>query len=104
MRFSAHSGPFGPVGNDAEAKDMGGDQLLEPTGEMTCAVKGSASCKNRTIDSWRHGRGVFLTTSDPPSVLLLPSALGVRLLWFEGPATEEGSGSGSATLPIAETC
>ena len=45
-----------------------------------------------------------MTTSDPPSAFVLPLILGVRLVWFEGPASTAVSGSRSVVLFIAGPC
>ena len=65
---------------------------------MTCAVNGSASCKNKMIENWAQGRGVFLTTSDPRLGLVLPLMLDARL------ASVAASESGSVATPNAELC
>lgn len=74
------------------------------TGEMTCEVNGSASCKNKMIENWAQGSGVFLTIPDPRLGLVLPTTLDARLTWFEGLANVATSESGSVTPPIAERC
>lgn len=71
---------------------------------MTCEVNGSASCKNKMIENWAQGSGVFLTIPDPRLGLVLPTTLDARLTWFEGPANVATSESGSVTPPIAERC
>ena len=65
---------------------------------MTWAVSGSASCKNKMIENWAQGRGVFLTTSDPRLGLGLPSMLDGRL------ASMVAAESGSVAAPTAELC
>ena len=75
----------------------------ELTGEMTCEVKGSASCKSKMMESWPQGRDVFLATSDLVLVRMLPLMLGARLLvWVEDPVNVEPSDSDSEVLHTAE--
>ena len=65
---------------------------------MTWAVNGSASRKNKTIENWAQGRGVFLTTSDPRLGLGVPLMLDGRL------ASVAASESGSVATTTAEPC
>ena len=60
--------------------------ILELTGNMTWEVNGSASCKNKMMENWAHGRGVFLLFSATPLASALPLMLGVRLPSFADPA------------------
>ena len=57
---------------------------------MTWEVNGSASCKNRIIDSCAQGKGVFFVDSETSLTLIF---------WFEGPATAATSAPDS----MAET-
>lgn len=76
----------------------------ELTGEITCEVNGSVSCKSKMMENWAQGRGVFLTTSDPLLARDLPLMLEVRLLaWVEDPANVAVSDSESEMLHAAET-
>ena len=71
---------------------------------MTCEVSGSATCKNSVMNNWAQGRGVFLTTPEPPLAFILPLGLGVRLAGFEGPIGAIASGSRSVVSATAGTC
>jgi hypothetical protein len=71
-----------------------------PTGYMTCEVKGSASCKNKTMENCCHGSGV-LSAAPPTLVFLL--TLGVRLPWSECPASVAASDPDSEICSTAET-
>ena len=60
--------------------------MIRLTGEITWEVNGSASCKNKTMENWAHGRGVFLFALETPFPLALPLMLGVWLPRFTGSA------------------
>ena len=81
---------------------MGDAGIVKLTGNMTWEVNGSASCKNKMMENWAHGRGVFLLSSATPSASALPLMLGVRLPWFEDPAKVAVSEPDSDIASISE--
>ena len=100
--FSAQSNPsFGA--KRGQSKEQEGKPIEELTGEITCAVSASANLRNKMMDNWAQGRGVFLTTPGRSSALEVALTFGLRLLWFEKPGKVAPSGSGSVIPPVTGT-